>query len=92
MKKNLNCIFSPDDFYGDLAEDTLVSLSDLGNFMIYFLIHFSFYETLNGLGPYTSFSTLEIFLIFLALLILEVTYHVLNYLLTQYEKTSKNYS
>ena len=60
--------------------------------MILLFIYFPFYETLDGLRPCASFSTLEIFLIFITFLILEVTYHVSKSLLTQSKKTSKNYS
>ena len=66
-------IFSSLDnvFDDDLVECALVSLSDLGTFLIPFSISFPHYEPLYCLKPCTHFSTLEIFLIFMKFLIFE---------------------
>ena len=46
---------------GALVAGALVSLSDLGTFLILFSVSFTFSETLDGLTPGTYFYGLEIF-------------------------------
>ena len=52
---------------------------------------FPFPETLDVLRLCTTFSTLGIFLIFMALLLLEVIFHVSHCLMTQTYKTSERH-
>ena len=54
-----------------LVAGALVSLSGLVTFLILFLIYFPFSETLYSLRSCKSFSTLEIYLIFITFLIFE---------------------
>ena len=91
MEKKWIIFFLLDIFLdGALVSGDLVYLSDLGTFMIIVSIYFTFSETLDGIRPRTSFSTLEIFLIFIKFFFLEVTYPMSISLLTQPKKTSKN--